>query len=133
LNLGQNDISGEIPLGIGGSQDDGCTPLTNIREFIRMLDTTPNFLFRYGDIDESLRERFKDIKHSRDLFWLHPQQTYWNPINLREFIDEYIKAEEKYLLTKIFQNVRKMDPVRLIERLNSASIHSTLLDNIPIE
>jgi hypothetical protein len=37
LNLGQNDISGEIPFVIGEGRNDGGFPLTNIREFIRLL------------------------------------------------------------------------------------------------
>jgi hypothetical protein len=123
LNLAQNDLSGEIPLVIGEGRNDSGRPLTNIRELIGLL-STPNSLFPLRESDKNLRrtlirfQREYPFRNSIDLLWMDPGRSYWGPTNLQEVIEEYIKAEEDRLLSKIFENVRKMDPMRLIERLN---------------
>jgi hypothetical protein len=132
LNLGQNDISGEIPLVIGEGRNDGGSQLNSIREFINLLGASDS-LFRYRDRDGSLQLKFKTFlrEHSyimdgKDLLWVDSGRSYWDPINLREVIEEYIKAEEDRLLTKIYRSIRKMDPVLLIKSFNSASTHPKL-------
>ena len=136
LNLGQNDISGEIPLVIGKERNDGGDQLTNIREFLRLPSTadasflrgTSRFHFvrflrkpsQYKK-EQALRRTFflREIPlgNSIDLLWIGREQSFSWLITLEEIIDEYIKAEENHLLTKVFQNARK-DPALLIQKLN---------------
>jgi hypothetical protein len=123
LNLGQNDIYGEIPLGIGERQNNGCTPLTNIRNFIRLFgatDASSPYRDRYVTLRQNfikfLKKPYRSIINSTDLLWIDRKFSFSSPINLQETIDEYIKAEEYHVLTKIFENMR-MDPLRAIELL----------------
>ena len=133
LNLGQNDISGEIPLVIGEGRIDGGRQLKNLREIINRLGTSDLF-FRSRDRDRLLKLKFNTflrehayIIDAKDLLWVDVARSYWEPINLREVIEEYIKAEEnRLLLTRIYHSIRKLDPVLLIESFNSASTHPKL-------
>jgi hypothetical protein len=151
LNLGQNDISGEIPLTIGGVQNEGHR-LINIREFLQLPKTADRSLqngHRDGAlllnfisfVREKVRHRVRyassrrafirllseqPFKNSIDLLWLDLERPFQYPITSEEVIDEYIKAEEDLLLTRIFQNVLKMDPVRLMQNFNSASTRLSL-------
>jgi hypothetical protein len=126
LNFGQNDISGEIPLVIREGRNDGGRPLTNLREFLRAR-SIPDSSLPYKENHKTLGRTFIRFQreypfmNSKDLLWIDPERFYWEPIDLEEVIEEYTKAEEDHMLTKIFQNVRKIDPVRLIETLNSLS------------
>ena len=141
LNLGQNDISGEIPLVLGERQSDGGHRLTNVREFLH-LPITADASFRLGGTlwlnlirslkrpiqykrrHEALRQIFgkflkeTPLRNSVDLLWIGRERTFWWLITLEEVIEEYIKAEENHLLTKVFQKAREMDPVLLIQKLN---------------
>jgi hypothetical protein len=118
LNLGQNDFSGEIPLVIGQGQNNRGAPLTNIREFIRLL-STPDSPISNRDRYEGLRQNFirflrkhYDYIHlSNDLLWVNPSSHHWN---LAEIVDEYIKAEEMHLQTTIYQVMHELDFDRLL-------------------
>jgi hypothetical protein len=133
LNLGQNDLSGEIPLVIRKKQNDGGRQLNSVREFINLLGISDS-LFRYRDRDGSLQLKFKSflrqhpyIMDGKDLLWIDSERSYWDPINLKELIDVYIKAEEDRLLTKIYQSIRKLDPMRLMEAVNSVSTQPKIM------
>jgi hypothetical protein len=127
LNLGQNEFSGEIPLFIGGGRNDGRRRLIPIREFIRLLSTSDapfRYRERYGFLLVKFFRFFKKhpyIRYSKDLLWIDHGRSYWGALNLQEVIEEYIKAEDNYLLTKIFKKVRNMDPLLLIDKFNLAS------------
>jgi hypothetical protein len=62
-------------------------------------------------------------KLSKYLLWVDSGRSSWGSIDLKEIIDEYIKAEEIHSLTHIFQSIL-MDPVNLIEILGSSSARS---------
>jgi hypothetical protein len=131
LNLAQNHITGDIPLLIG----QGRNSLTNIREFVRLLTT--------GDVSIPHKALFKDVKqkfttfskkHSAynklldDLLWIHKREASWNLLSLNQILDAYLQAEEKHLLTKLFQIISGMDNDRILnELLNSASERPALM------
>ena len=129
LNLGQNHITGEIPLFVGEGRNNGVGSLNNIRDFVRLL--------RNNDHSIPHRNRYENIKRkfitfftrhsaynvlSNDLLWVDARSPDWNTVNLNEIVDEYIKAEEKHLLTKLYQIVRGE---RILNRLSSERLAST--------
>ena len=117
MNLGQNNIYGEIPPVIGGGRNDGGRSLTNLRQFISLFEPTdPSFQELKQKIKKFFR-KYRGINELNDLLWVDRSRSFSSTINLQEVMDEYIKAEENRLLTMIFQNVRKMDPVRFFETL----------------
>jgi hypothetical protein len=124
LNLGQNDITGDIPLVIGERRNNGGS-LTNIREFVRLLttnDASIPYRNRYNHVKRQFirffRKHYAYRKLSKDLLWVDPASLDWNAVNLAEIGDLYIKAEEKHLLTKLYQMMRRMDSERILN--NSA-------------
>ena len=128
LNLGQNDISGEIPLFIG--EERGDRTLANIREFISLL-CEPNAVFHYQKRERPLLLNFirflrkyhpYNNKRSKYLLWVDSGLSSWGSIDLKGIIEEYIKAEEMHSITHKFQSML-MDPVRLIDISGSASTH----------
>jgi hypothetical protein len=139
LNLGQNNIYGEIPTIIGEGRDDGGRPLTNLRQFIRLLSISdaPKHRDLYKTLDLSLiktfyNRHFQYIMKSDDLLWID-QMGYFSAIILQEMINEYIKAEDGRLLTKSFQSML-LDPLPYIEKLKflQQTQHKTLrIDDKP--
>jgi hypothetical protein len=119
LNLGQNDLSGEIPLIIGEERNDGRVPLTSVRDFFRLLSThDPTLQDLRRHFISFLRKYIVQIEHSRDMLWIDSERSDWGTRNLQEIINEYIKAQENHFLSKTFQNIL-MDPVRLVDAFNS--------------
>jgi hypothetical protein len=135
LNLGQNNFSGDIPIRIGREPIDGGVPLTSIREFIRLL-TTRDASFAYGDrydglnltsIKQFFRKYYFYVRNTKDLLWVrgssrmevHIDSTnpYWDAVTLQIVMDEYIKAEERHLLTKIYETLMTNPPLQ-IEKLD---------------
>jgi hypothetical protein len=128
LNLGQNDISGEIPLIIGEFRNDGGFPLTNLGDFILQICATEASIL-YGDNSGAGRINFIRKFLRKQLLLTTPRHSFWIDSrgqitrnflllkNLEEIIEEYFKAENYYSLNKIYHNVRKKDPVRAVKLL----------------
>lgn len=134
LNLGQNDITGNIPLVIGEGRPNGGS-LTNIREFVRLL-RTPGVSIphrnRFGTLRldsfmRFLKKYYFYIKTSIDLLWIDLDSPDFDAIILQDIIDKYIQNQEKYMLTKAFQNML-MNPLLLIDNLHSTSSRQSLMD-----
>jgi hypothetical protein len=113
LNFGQNDITGDIPIVIGEGRNNGGS-LINIREFVRLLttnDASIPYRNRYNHIKRQLitffRKHYAYNNLSNDLLWVDHRSPGWNAVNLGEIVDVYIKAEEKHLLTKLYQMMRE--------------------------
>jgi hypothetical protein len=130
LNLGQNEISGEIPFVIGEGRNGRDRPLTNVREFFRLTRPSHGRIRLRGN-EESRRKFLRFLKEypitSTDLLWIGGQPSFRWPIKLEDVIDIHINSEKDHLLTRIFQNVRKMDPVHLIEKFYSAPTRPSLI------
>ena len=113
LNLGQNHISGEIPLVIGGH-------LMNLRTF---FNSPAGRHEKYA----SLRQTFKEfgrtyyhwMKRSNDLFWLDLSRSWNNRKFTTESLDAYLKAEANHLTSTVFENIRR-DPALILEFVESA-------------
>jgi hypothetical protein len=77
LNLGQNNISGDIPLFIGKGKKGGSRRLTNLGESLRLL-SKPDASFK--DSDGTVRAKFIRLLEkqypynilSKDLLWVAP-------------------------------------------------------------
>jgi hypothetical protein len=124
LNLGQNDILGEIPVVIGERRNDGRYLMTNLREFVRLLNSDVSNRYRHRldlrAIKTFYRKHFDYIMKSKDLLWISantPVDVSWNFLALQETINEYVKAEDNRLLTKAFQTMQS-DPLAFIRKLN---------------
>jgi hypothetical protein len=131
--LGQNKFSGSIPAVVGGEPNHEGHSLANMGQLFNLHSTSDLFRFRDrdGKIWLNLIKSFfkKYYQNTNHLLWVDPKRSLSSPINLKEIIEEYIKAEENHLLTMIFQNVRKMDPVRLTQKFNSASKRPTMVES----
>ena len=108
LNLGQNHISGEIPVVIGGGR------LKNLRTF---FNSPAGRRDKYSTLRQSYQEFFRAYyfwtKSSNDLFWVNPGGS-WNDRKLTsESVDSYLKAEANQISTQVFENIRR-DPLRIV-------------------
>ena len=108
LNLGQNHISGEIPIVIGRR-------LMNLRTF---FNSPAGRHEKYSTIRPSFKEFFRAyypwMKRSKDLFWVDSIAS-WHE-NFSGILDAYYKAEANQITSKLFENIRR-DPVRIVELL----------------
>jgi hypothetical protein len=126
LNLGQNNIYGEIPLFIGEERNDGHR-LTNLRDFISLITSDRSFRQRlfYDRLDLNAikifyRKHFWYLEKSKDLLWINPSGTPSTPMvdsELQETIDKYVIAQDRHLMTKVFQTVIS-DPPSFIENMH---------------
>ena len=90
LNLGQNDISGDIPEAMGMN-------LINLRQFLWVNRQTTRFdkIYRYYD---ALLGLFNDhIPHRRDLIWIHSNLPLEHVPLIQPLIVAYISTESARL------------------------------------
>jgi hypothetical protein len=120
LNLGQNDISGEIPLVIGEQRNDDRHLLTNLREFVSDASHRYRQRLDLRAIKMFYRKHFQYIMKSNDLLWVN-LNTPVHLLELQKIIDEYVKAEDNRLLTKAFQAMRR-EPLSMIENLKELQL-----------
>jgi hypothetical protein len=110
LNLGKNNISGEIPLFVGGEDvfRDRKWRLHSLPEFIRLLKSDAFGRRYYGGEVKDL----EDIVKSNDMLWISSEA-----VNHFSELQEYVKAFNTGLSTEIFQPTLSDDPLSLIEKL----------------
>jgi hypothetical protein len=143
LNLGQNDFSGNIPRSFRLEHNGSHRFLNNmplvIQQLMRLLMPSliellrrpmirPIAIQRLLETSESYRDSWKSfiryflflhehhaLKHIRqDLLWVDVENMQdHHVVELEKIVDEYLKAEEKHLLTKSFQILRTQNNGRL--------------------
>ena len=117
LNLGQNHISGEIPLFIGRR-------LMNLRTF---FNSPAGRHEKYAAFRQTLKEfgrtHYPWMKRSKDLFWLNSRVS-WHEKNsdFSGILDAHLKAEANHLMSAVFENIRG-DPARILEFVKSVRKH----------
>jgi hypothetical protein len=111
LNLGQNDFSGDIPSSIRIEHNRSYSFLNNMPLLIRNLKKPNNsgkslpYEDRWKRLIQNFNRFLKDhetLKYIRqDLLWVDVENMQnHHAEELEKILNEYLKAEEKYLLAK---------------------------------
>jgi hypothetical protein len=119
LNLGQNDFSGNIPVVVGEGRNGAGSSLGNMPYHIRsFISKRP----QYRDMWKLVMRNFSifyrkhhALKHIRqDLLWVDIEKIdNQDAVELEKIFNEYLKAEEKHLFTKVFEIMRNQNNGRL--------------------
>jgi hypothetical protein len=124
LNLGQNDFSGDIPSSFILEHDDGDRFLNNMpslsRQLVRSIRNGRS-LRNVNLLRAPIRNYIQFLKNHRafknirpNLLWVDAENIdHQDALALEKIVDEYLKAEEMHLFTKVFEILRNQNNGRL--------------------
>jgi hypothetical protein len=124
LNLGQNDFSGDIPRSFRLEHNGRYRFLNNMPLLSRqlVLSIRNGRSLRNGNL---LRAPMRNYIHflknhhafkniSPNMLWVDAENIdHQDALALEKIVDEYLKAEEKHLFTKVFEILRNQNNGRL--------------------
>jgi hypothetical protein len=124
LNLGQNYFSGDIPRSFRLEHNGSHRFLNNMpllmRQLIRPISNVRSLrnghiwrpLMRNYILFSKKHDAFKNI--SPNMLWVDAENIdNQDALALEKIVDEYLKAEEKHLFTKVFEILRNQNNGRL--------------------